>query len=208
MTAGPLVIAVDVAHPHVYLGFDAICSLLDETRVAAEWRPLASYGLKVPVEPGAGASRGERHRYQRARYHAMDVERYARRRGLELHGLYRSPDRSTFAATLLWLGAEQPGHVRAWLDQVLRGYWAERLDIENPDALLAVARSVGAQTDGAQDWVGSHGAEAAAQADAELREQGVFTVPGFLLDGEPFLGRQHVPMLRWILTGRQGPGPI
>ena len=28
------------------------------------------------------------------------------------------------------------------------------------------------------------------------------------VDGEYFVGRQHLPMIRWILEGRQGAGPI
>ncbi len=208
MSGTRLTIAVDVKHPYVYLGFEGISVLLDETGVEAEWRPLIAAPLKAPVAPGPGADRGERHRYLRARYSAMDVRRYAERRGLVIRGLHRAPDSSAFAAVLLWLGGHRREYVREWLGEVLREYWAERLDVEDPAALLGVAQGLGIGTAGASAWVEGDGRRAAARADAELRAAGVFAVPGFVLDGEPYLGRQHLPMLRWIITGREGPGPI
>ena len=37
---------------------------------------------------------------------------------------------------------------------------------------------------------------------------GVFETPAYLVDGEVFLGRAHLPMVRWILSNRAGPPPI
>ena len=38
-------------------------------------------------------------------------------------------------------------------------------------------------------------------------EAGIFGVPGYVLEGEYFFGREHLPMVRWILAGRQGGAP-
>jgi 2-hydroxychromene-2-carboxylate isomerase len=37
---------------------------------------------------------------------------------------------------------------------------------------------------------------------------GWFQAPGFVVEDEVFYGRQHLPMIRWILEGRSGPVPI
>ncbi len=37
---------------------------------------------------------------------------------------------------------------------------------------------------------------------------GVLDTPAYLVDGDIFLGRAHLPMVRWILTGRTGASPI
>jgi hypothetical protein len=37
---------------------------------------------------------------------------------------------------------------------------------------------------------------------------GAFGVPAYLLHGEVFIGRQHLPMLEWLLTGQPGAPPI
>ena len=36
---------------------------------------------------------------------------------------------------------------------------------------------------------------------------GIFGVPGYVVAGEYFWGREHLPMVRWLLLGRQGPAP-
>jgi 2-hydroxychromene-2-carboxylate isomerase len=41
-----------------------------------------------------------------------------------------------------------------------------------------------------------------------LQERGLFQVPAYLVEEEVFYGRQHLPMIRWILAGRSGPIPI
>ena len=43
---------------------------------------------------------------------------------------------------------------------------------------------------------------------ATLAEAGVGGVPAYLTCGEVFLGRQHLPMIRWLLEGEKGPVPI
>ena len=57
-------------------------------------------------------------------------------------------------------------------------------------------------------WAESRGPDALASIAAELRDFGVYQSPAYVLNGEVFYGRQHLPMIRWILEGRSGPGPI
>ena len=46
------------------------------------------------------------------------------------------------------------------------------------------------------------------QMQAALEEVGIFNSPAYVLNGERFHGRQHLPLLRWLLTGRQGNPPV
>ncbi len=39
-------------------------------------------------------------------------------------------------------------------------------------------------------------------------EAGIFDVPSYLIDGEIFLGRQHLPMIRWLLSDQRGQPPV
>jgi 2-hydroxychromene-2-carboxylate isomerase len=43
---------------------------------------------------------------------------------------------------------------------------------------------------------------------AELEAAAVWNVPAFLVGGELFIGRKHLPMVEWLATGRTGPPPI
>ena len=57
-------------------------------------------------------------------------------------------------------------------------------------------------------WAASDGPEALATLEFELREFGLHQTPAYVVEHEVFYGRQHLPMIRWILAGRKGPGPI
>ncbi len=46
------------------------------------------------------------------------------------------------------------------------------------------------------------------QLQLDLRQAGVFSVPAYLIDADIFMGRQHLPMIRWILSDRRGEPPI
>jgi len=35
-------------------------------------------------------------------------------------------------------------------------------------------------------------------------DAGIFGVPTYVIDGEVFFGREHLPRIRWMLTGRSG----
>jgi 2-hydroxychromene-2-carboxylate isomerase len=41
-----------------------------------------------------------------------------------------------------------------------------------------------------------------------LHEAGLFNVPGYVVDEEIYFGRQHLAMIRWLLTDKQGHPPI
>ena len=52
--------------------------------------------------------------------------------------------------------------------------------------------------------------EGRAQHDAlqtQLHPAGIYGVPTYVFDGTILFGREHLPYVRWHLTGRQGPAP-
>ena len=38
-------------------------------------------------------------------------------------------------------------------------------------------------------------------------DAGIFGVPSFIVNRELFWGREHLPMVRWLLGGKHGPAP-
>ena len=42
----------------------------------------------------------------------------------------------------------------------------------------------------------------------ELLEQGLLSAPAFVVDGEIFHGREHLPLVGWMLHGRSGKPPV
>ena len=57
-------------------------------------------------------------------------------------------------------------------------------------------------------WNEIHGTPAADELMAAVQDRGLARAPTYLIENEVFVGRQHLPMIHWILDGRRGPGPI
>ena len=197
----PLTACIDVKSPHAYLALAPTAALADALDVVVDWLPLTAAALKRPVPPGPDADRGAQHRWHRARYREQDLERYANARGLKLADPYRVPDSTLASASLLWVRARAPQAVRDFLFAIFERYWSGALDIESPASLRALVARVGAPADDFEEYVKGPGRAEVASLGASLRAAGAFNVPTYFVGGEPFLGRQHLPMMRRLLTG-------
>jgi hypothetical protein len=41
-----------------------------------------------------------------------------------------------------------------------------------------------------------------------LRTAGLVEAPAYVLGEEIFIGRAHLPMIEWLITGKAGPAPV
>src|SRR5262249_60928059 len=85
-------------------------------------------------------------------------------------------------------------------------FWKRELDVEDRMVVESVLRESGADAAGFAHHAESSRAEYLAR-QAAIFEAGIFGVPGYVVDGEYYWGREHLPRLRWILEGRRGPSP-
>jgi len=200
----PLSVLLDLRSPHAHLALHPAAALGSELGIEINWLPLRVPPLHPPSQPGPDDDRGIRHRRYRAQAIAREIDTYARVQGLEIREPYRAPDPSAFELGWLWLRERRPEDLVRYLGAAFRGYWALELD---PSSESQIAAIVG-DADEFGDWCRSAGPAAAEALAGELRGRGIFAVPGYLVGGEFFHGRQHLPMIRWILEGRRGPGPI
>ena len=194
----PLAVALDIKDPHSYLAKDATYSLADELGLDIDWLPFVSRPLR---DVSASEDRGSRHRRFRAAYVDRSIERYASVRGVTIRNIYRAPDSSLAGMGMLAAKAHSEDALRDYLDRVFRQYWEEDLDIEDADTVSELLSAAGV--------VDFDPAPAHFEVLQEsLALAGVFETPAYLVDGDVFLGRAHLPMIRWILAGRVGPPPI
>ena len=192
--------AFDYASTASLLAFNPTCALADELGAPIDWLPFPT-GVRPAPEPRAAETASERHARVRAEYVARDAARYAGLQGIDIRRDAAGVDSSLACAGCLW--AKRHGRAEAYSRRVLFAFWAGRLDIEERGAVEGVLAEVGAP-----GFAGFDGAAELAAHRADMEERGVFNVPTYLAAGQLFVGRQHLPMIRWLLTGSDGPGPL
>jgi 2-hydroxychromene-2-carboxylate isomerase len=88
---------------------------------------------------------------------------------------------------------------RRYHDIVFERFWRRELDIESVQAIETVLREAGADASGFPDWVDAGRAEVS-QIVRDAEALGVFGVPSFILDGELYWGREHLPDIEAALS--------
>jgi 2-hydroxychromene-2-carboxylate isomerase len=204
-----LTVAVDFKQPQSYLAVQPTIDLAEELGVEVDWLPAQVPPLATPSAPSASDDRGARHLRLRAHYFEQDLHRYAEARGLSLCDVHRTPDSSLAAKGLLWAkqcaASAGPDPVQGYVARIFERYWRGELDLEDRAAIGGVLDEVGLD--------GAAFDPEAMQADFDrsqqrLRDAGVIGAPAYLVEDDLFIGRQHLPMVRWLLAGKPGSGPI
>jgi len=203
---GPLSVAIDFKSPNAYLAIGPTCALAEELGVGVDWQPfLVSPSKSHRHGSGSNDDRGARHRRFRADYIDHDVMRYAADRGLVIRGLHRQTDSSLAAMGLLWIRRERAPLAQVYVQRVFERYWREELNIEDESAICALLVEIDAPVAGFAAFAREKGRAELERARSELINAGIFEVPTYLLNGEVYVGRQHLPLIHTLLSGSPGP---
>lgn len=198
----------DYKSPYAFLAKDLIYRLEDDFEVRLDWRP---YTLDIPSYLGSARvdehgkvldSARNAHQWRRVRYSYMDCRRQARKRGLTILGPRKIWDSSLAAIGMLWAKRQAATVFRAYHDRVFERFWRRELDIEDPAVIATVLAEAGADTTGFDDYLVGEGRDEHGAIREAAEAAGVFGVPSFLIDGELFWGREHLPELREMLAPR------
>ncbi len=162
--------------------------------------------------PAESDDRGVRHRRRRALYVELDIQRYAKVRGLVIRDIYRQVDSTMAALALLWVRGTDKLVRRTTIDALFSGHWNGHLNIEDVAAVTAVLEGARADLDGWPEFHEDAGRAELQRLHARLATAGIFSAPAIVVgtadSAEIFYGRAHLPMVRWLLQGRTGPPPI
>ena len=209
----PVIVYVDVKSPYAYLAIAPTRALERELGLAFEWRPLT---LDIPSYLGSARadkrgrvleSRRSPAQWHAVRYAYRDAKRYARARGLELRGTQKIWDSSIAAIGFLYAKAQGRAVLDAYVDRVFERFWKHELDIEDAAVVEAALAEASADTAGFAAYLAGPGREAHDALQAALHPAGIFGVPSYVVGDELFFGREHLPAVRWLLTGARGPAP-
>ena len=212
-TEDRLILYLDIKSPYAYLAKDQAKELERHFGVHIDWRPL---NLNIQSFLGSAQVNEKREvieqdrtprQWQAVRYAYYDVKRYSRLRDVLVYGPRKVWD--TTNAHLGWLFAKDQSReaMMHYLDDVYERFWKRAFNPEDLDEVEAALRVVGCDTSGFGDYVRGEGTKQLAALQAGITECGIFGVPTFVVDDEIFFGREHLPMIYWILDGRSGNPP-
>lgn len=192
----------DYKSPYAYLAKDLVYELEREFAVRIDWLP---YVLDIPSFLGsARLDEGGRvieesrtaHQWRRVRYSYMDCRRQAKKRGLIIRGPQKIWDSTLAACGLLYAKRQDDTVLRRYQDITFERFWKRALDIEDPAIIAAVLGEAGGDSAGFAEYAAGAGPREVDRISRAAEEMGIFGVPSFILDGEQFWGREHLPDIR------------
>lgn len=196
-----------------FLALEPTRELIRDLNINVDWLPLTMSSNHSPGQPPAEATDDPlaeykaRRRRAREQYAFRELERNCERLDLSVERASCTFD-STLAATgLLWA---RKCHVDplAWVETVYESVYRQGMNVEEFDTIEKLLAVCGIPNDGFADY-----RESLAEAELEslqtsLMDAGVIDSPAYLLKGERFHGRAHLPLIRWHLSGQKGPPPV
>jgi 2-hydroxychromene-2-carboxylate isomerase len=205
--AKPQTVAVytDYKSPYAYLAKDLVYRLERDFSVRIDWLP---YRLDVPSFLGSATlddngrvieEQRNAHQWRRVRYSYMDCRRQARKRGLVIRGPQKIWDSTLALCGMLYAKRQGDAVFRRYHDTIFERFWKRELDIEDAAVIGGVLAEAGAGSAEFPDYLAGPGRAELDSICHAAEAIGVFGVPTFVLAGEIFWGREHLPEIRDML---------
>ncbi len=209
----PLIVYIDFKSPYAFIAKDPTYAIEDQLGIEIDWRPLT---LDIPSFLGSARLDAkdkvvEQNRtpeqWQGVRYAYRDARRYARLMGYTLRGTVKIWDTSLVHIAMMWAKRQGRDILRRYTNTTYERFWRRELDAEDPEVVTGVLAEAGADISDFEDFRLGPGRVEHEAMQAAAFDAGIYGVPGYVVDGEYFFGRENLPMVRWTLTGRKGPAP-
>ena len=226
----PLIIYIDLKSPYAYLSIEPTRRMLKDLGIVADWRPFV---LDIPSYLGSaklgkgGKKVAKQNRTEEqwsdVKYAYFDCRRYANLSNKTIRGTVKIWNTDLPAIGMLWLKrfsslSEQCAEgslLERFVDEVYDSFWKRELDAEDVSVILAVLEQIGAPTEGFLKYAQTDGAALNNHLQELSFNAGIYGVPTYILPNESltdpqhekFFGRENLPRISWLLTGRKGQAP-
>ena len=209
----PLIVYLDVKSPYAFVSVKPTLALERELGLQFEWRP---YTLDIPSYLGSARkekgevveSSGRSPKIWNAiRYAYMDARRYAELQGYTLKGTEKIWDSSLANMGILFVNLHFRDRIPAYLEAVFPTFWRRELDIEDINVIKGCLQTAGVDGSDFQTFVTGAGKEMHDHILDHRFEAGMYGVPTYVLGNSVFFGREHLPYIRWVLSGKLGQVP-
>ena len=209
----PLIVYVDFKSPYAFIAKDPTFALAAQLGIDVDWRPLT---LDIPSFLGsARLDKSDRvveqnrtpEQWRGVKYAYRDARRYARLAGYQLRGTVKIWDTSLVHIGMMWAKRHGDAVLARYMNDTYARFWRREFDAEDAASVTAALAAAGAETDGFDAFHSGPGRTEHDAMQAAIFNAGIYGVPGYVVDGEYFFGREHLPMVGWMLRGRRGPAP-
>ncbi|NQX95637.1 MAG: hypothetical protein HRT64_12105 [Erythrobacter sp.] len=189
----PLIIYIDVKSPYALVAIGPTLKLAQRYGLAIGWR---AYSMAERDIPDSGANRAviESHRVARARSRRAIDQKYARLRGMTL----TFPENKGPCDLALGALTEISGDRLPFIRAAMAACWEEHRDLDDPVVVADILAQC--RVECSDDLGSARGAFAATQAAA--LDAGIVEAPAFVIDGQLFIGRQHLPWIEEIARAK------
>ena len=209
----PLIVYLDVKSPFAFVSVRPTLALERELGMQFDWRPLT---LDIPSYLGSAQKQGGKvvssegrnpALWRRIKYNYMDARRYAERQGYVLKGTEKIWSSSIANIAILWVSQKARDRLGSFLEIVFPRFWRRELDIEDVSVIEACLREAGVESAGFADFQSGEGRATHDALQAQFHDAGIYGVPTYVMDDYILHGREHIPFIRWHLSGRVGAAP-
>ncbi|MDP6979151.1 MAG: DsbA family protein [Myxococcota bacterium] len=209
-----LAVYIDLKSPYAYLAIEPTRDMARALGVEVDWRPftldIPSYlgSAKLDKKGKVAKSKRSPQQWKGVKYAYMDARRYANLTGKTVRGTIKIWDSSLAGIAMLWAKAQGPEAYDRFLDTVYPPFWNRELDIEDVAVFESVLKKAGLETIGFESYASGEGRALHDEVNTRAFDGGVFGVPTFLVEDEAWFGREHLPRIAWLLSGKEGPAPL
>ncbi|MDB2667715.1 DsbA family protein [Luminiphilus sp.] len=209
----PLIVYLDVKSPYAFVSVKPTLALERELELQFDWRPytldIPSYLGSARKKNGAVVESSGRSRaiWNAIRYAYMDARRYAELQGYTLKGTEKIWDSSLANMGILFVNLYFRDRIPDYLEAVFPPFWRRELDIEDIGVIKDCLEMAGVDSSDFQTFVTRAGKQMHDHILDHRFEAGMYGVPTYVLDNSVFFGREHLPYIRWVLSGKQGQVP-
>ena len=209
----PVIVYIDFKSPYAYLAIEPTRELERELGVRFDWRPFV---LDIPSYLGSARldksgkvveQKRSADQWSGVKYAYYDCRRYARLRNQVIRGTEKIWDTNLVATAMLWVRQYDDDTQQRFLDSVYPPFWVRELDVESEQVLQRLLDDVDANGSGFVQWARDQGLAQNAQLQTAAFAAGIYGVPTYVVGEELYFGREHLPRVRWQLTGQQGASP-
>lgn len=208
----PLIVYIDIKSPYAFVAIKPTLALEAELGMQFDWRPLT---LDIPSYLGSARkkegkvveSKRSPAQWNAVRYAYRDARRYAEMQGHVLKGTEKIWESRLINTAILWVSDHARERMPDFLNYVYPRFWRRELDVEDMAVVEECLTAAGVPAEGYADYCEGAGRTAHDALQEQLHPAGIYGVPTYVFDRTFLFGREHLPYVRWHLTGREGRAP-